>query len=149
MDKIDLHILQCLRQNARARASDISAEVRLSTSAVIERIRKMENAHLIEAYTVLLDQKQVGNELTALMEISLEHPRYYDAFTEMVAAHPNIADCYYLTGEFDFMLKILTDSSDSLEQIHRTIKSIPGVSATKTHFVLKTVKCEPTVLPTL
>ena len=147
MDRINLDILRCLRENARCKASDISQQVNLSVSAVIERIRRMEATGVIRQYTVLIDPKQVGNDLTALMEVSLGHPMHYDDFVDHIRKHPNVAECHYLTGEFDFLLKIITDSSDNLEQIHRTIKSLPGVSATKTHFVLKTIKDETAMLP--
>lgn len=139
IDRINLDILRCLRINARCKASDISQKVNLSVSAVIERIRRMEASGIIRQYTVLIDPTQVGNDLTALMEVSLEHPKYYDDLVDMIRQHPNVAECHYLTGEFDFLLKIVTDSSSSLEQIHRNIKSMPGVSSTKTHFVLKTM----------
>lgn len=147
MDAIDYKILECLRINARQKASSISEQINLSVSAVIERIRKMETSGIIEGYTVVLNQKQLGNDMVALMEVSLEHPKYYDAFTAKVKAHDNIFSCEYLTGDFDFMLKIQTDSSERLEQIHRQIKSFEGVSATRTHFVLKNVKNEITALP--
>lgn len=87
--------------------------------------------------------------MIALMEVRLEHPKYYDDFTEMVRNNNNIVSCYYLTGDFDFTLKILTDSSDGLEMIHRQIKSMEGVSATKTHFVLKSVKNDLCAIPEL
>ncbi len=147
MDAIDYKILHCLKENARQKASAIGDEINLSVSAVLERIRKMEKCGLIEGYTVVLDQKQLGNDMTALMEVSLEHPRYYDSFTNMVRSNENIISCDYLTGDFDFILKILTDTSESLEFIHRQIKSLDGVSATRTHFVLKNVKDERTVIP--
>ncbi len=147
MDAIDYKILHRLRENARQKASAIGEEINLSVSAVLERIRKMEKCGLIEGYTVILDQKQMGNDMTALMEVSLEHPRFYDSFTEMVRENENIISCDYLTGDFDFILKIVTDTSESLESIHRHIKSLEGVSATRTHFVLKNVKDERTVLP--
>lgn len=147
MDNIDKEILKCLISNARMKISDISKRINLSVSAVIERIKKMETGGIIEKYTVILNQKSLGNDLTALMEVSLEHPKYYDSFTKMINENPNVQSCYYLTGEFDFMLKIITDSSDSLEKIHRSIKSLEGVSATKTHFVLKSVKADVSVLP--
>ncbi len=147
MDAIDYKILHCLRENARQKASGIGEEINLSVSAVLERIRKMEKSGLIEGYTVLLDQKQMGNDMTALMEVSLEHPRFYDSFTAMVRENENIVSCDYLTGDFDFILKIMTDTSESLEGIHRQIKSLDGVSNTRTHFVLKNVKDERTVIP--
>ncbi|MBQ2680090.1 MAG: Lrp/AsnC family transcriptional regulator [Firmicutes bacterium] len=147
MDDIDLAILSCLNENARMKASDISKRVNLSVSAVIERIKKMENNKTIEKYTVTLNQKKLGNELIALMEVTLEHPKYYDDFVQMVKNNVNIQSCFYLTGEFDFMLKIYTDSSDSLEKIHRNIKSLQGVQSTKTHFVLKTIKTDSSIIP--
>ena len=87
-----------------------------------------------------MDSSKLGNDVIALMEVSLEHPRFYDEFTETVRGIDAVVDCYYLTGDFDFNLKVICASSDELEQIHRKIKSIPGVSATRTHFALKEVK---------
>lgn len=139
--------MRCLKKNARAKASAISEEISLSVSAVIERIKKLEASGIITGYTAIFDQKQLGNDMTALMEVSLEHPRYYDAFCELIMSIDNIVSCYYMTGDYDFMLRIITDSSDSLELIHRKIKSMEGVSATETHFVLKGVKNEYSVIP--
>ena len=85
--------------------------------------------------------------MSALLEVGLERPRYYDAFCELVASIDSIVACYYMTGDYDFMLRIVTDSSDSLELIHRRIKSMEGVSATETLFVLKGVKNEYSVIP--
>lgn len=146
LDEIDYKILRCLKKNAREKASAISEEISLSVSAVIERIKKLEASGIITGYTAIFDQKLLGNDMTALMEVSLEHPRYYDAFCEMVASIDSIVSCYYMTGDYDFMLRIVTDSSDSLELIHRRIKSMEGVSATETHFVLKEVKNEYSVI---
>lgn len=81
------------------------------------------------------------------MEVSLEHPKFYDTFTLAIKGNDNIVSCYYLTGDYDFMLKIICQSSDHLEKIHRSIKSIEGVSATKTHFVLKNIKNTFCVIP--
>lgn len=147
MDNIDYKILRELKENAREKASVISEKIGLSVSTVIDRIRKMEESGIITGYTVALDQKNLGQGMTALMEVSLEHPKYYDAFTDMIKSSPNIADCYYLTGDFDFIIKIITDSSESLEKMHREIKSMEGVSATNTHFVLKCVKNEFSTIP--
>lgn len=149
MDYIDYKILKELKANAREKASVISEKIGLSVSTVIDRIRKMEDSGIISGYTVEINQKKTGNDMTALMEVSLEHPKYYDEFTDMIRNNPNIVDCYYLTGEFDFILKVITDSSDSLEMIHRNIKSMDGVSATNTHFVLKRVKNEFSILPNI
>ncbi len=140
MDKLDYQILAELRKNARQTASEISKSIHLSVSTVIERIRKMERSGLIEAYTVITSDSRLGNDITVLMEISMEHPRYNDEFIRSVNENPNIIACYYLTGEFDFLLKISCRSSLHLEQIHNTIKDCAGVRLTRTHYVLRTVK---------
>ncbi len=148
LDSTDIRILARLKQNARAKASQISTEVGLSVSAVTERIRKLEESGIILAYTVVVDQKKIGNDVAALMEVSLEHPKYYDAFAEMIENTKCVVSCYYISGDFDFMLKIMA-ANDKLEEIHRAIKSFPGVSGTRTHVVLKTLKTGSTLLPEL
>lgn len=140
MDSLDYEILNILKKNARKKASDISKEIHLSVSTVIERIRKMESSGVIEAYTIITNEHKVGNDLTALMEISLDHPRYNESFSTKIMEHPNIISCYYLTGDFDFMIKISCRSSEHLEQIHKWIKDQEGVRSTKTHIVLRNIK---------
>ena len=90
MDKMDYKILKCLKSNARNKASDISKEIHLSVSAVIERIHKMEKNNVIKNYTIIVDQKKLENDVSALMEISLEHPKFYDSFTKAIELNPNI-----------------------------------------------------------
>lgn len=140
MDEMNFKILQCLKANARIKASAISKEIHLSVSAVLERIRKMELNGIIKNYTIVVDESKLGNDTSALMEVSLDHSKFYESFTDEIKKNKNIVFCYYLTGDFDFMLKIVCNSSEHLEQIHRTIKSLEGVSRTKTYFILKDVK---------
>ncbi|MEI3520626.1 MAG: winged helix-turn-helix transcriptional regulator [Anaerosacchariphilus sp.] len=80
MDNIDLSILKCLKDNSRQTASTISQTINLSVSAVIERIRKMEAKGVIQQYTVVLDEKQLGNDLTVFISVRLEHPKYGKEF---------------------------------------------------------------------
>ena len=140
MDRLDLQILNELKANARQTASDISKTIHLSVSTVIERIRKMEKSGMIQSYTVITSENKLGNDISVLMEVSLEHPRYNDSFIHFIDEHPNIIACYYLTGEFDFLLKICCRSSEHLEQIHNQIKDCTGVRLTRTHYVLRTIK---------
>ena len=73
MDKIDYEILSCLKENARENATNIGAKINLSTSAVIERIKKFEASGLIKQYTIVLDQQTLGGELMAFISVRLEH----------------------------------------------------------------------------
>ena len=140
MDNLDYKILECLKSNARIKASQISKEIHLSVSAVLERIKKMENNNIIKNYTITVDNNKLGNGTSALMEVSLDHPKFYESFTNIIEQNDKVVLCYYLTVEFDFMLKILCSSSEELEKIHRDIKSLEGVSRTKTYFILKDIK---------
>ena len=147
LDEIDIQILSRLKDNARIKASQISQEVNLSVSSVTERIRKLEQAGIITAYTTVIDQKKIGNDVTALMEVSLDHPKFYDSFTQMVEETKSVVSCYYISGDFDFMLRVVTDNTQSLEHLLNLVKSIPGVQNTRTILILSSVKDEHSVDP--
>ena len=140
MDKMDFAILKSLRENARNTASMIGKDIHLSVSAVLERIRKMESSGLIKQYTIVVDQEKLGNSMTALMEVSLEHPKYYESFTAAIRNNENIVSCHYVTGDYDFLLTINCKSAEHLEYVHRLVKGQEGITSKKTHVVLKTAK---------
>ena len=147
MDALDYQILTCLKENARENASNIGAKINLSTSAVIERIKKLENSGVIEKYTALINQNRIGRELTAFINVRLEHPKLYDSFVETIHQKSAIAECYYIAGDFDFLLKVVVTSRSMLEEVLNDIKSIDGVSLTRTTVVLSTNKHEVCLLP--
>lgn len=149
IDSIDIQILNALKNNARVNASEIGESINMSVSAVIERIKKLENSGIIGRYTILLDPKKLGMDVSAFMSVSLEHPKYNDSFIESVRGDARIIECNYLTGDFDFLLKIITYSTDDLTSVLTMVKSIPGVSLTRTQMVLATNKNEVTVMPNL
>ncbi len=140
MDHIDYSILNILKKNARETASNISKTIHLSVSAVIERIHKLEESGVIKEYTIIVDESRTGNDMTALMEVSLGNPRYFDDFASAIKEMDTVVSCYYQTGDFDLLLKICCKSAGELEKIHRQIMSLEGVSDTRTHVVLKDVK---------
>ena len=146
MDTLDRKILVCLRDNARANAKEIGTSINLSTSAVIERIRKMESAGVISHYTVVLDP-QLEQTITAFIYVRLEHPKYNEDFVQAVNAHGSVAECYYISGDFDFILKVEAMKGVTLETVLADIKSIHGVSLTRTNVVLSTHKREICLLP--
>ncbi len=147
MDNIDIKILSQLKENSRISASEIGENVNMSVSAVIERIKKMENSGVIKQYTLILDSKLINQDVTAFISISLDHPKYNESFISSIIAHRQIVECHYITGDSDFLLKVVIDSTGSLEKVLNDIKSIQGVSMTRTLVVLSTVKNEYTVLP--
>lgn len=147
MDSIDYQILECLKQNSRENATNIGTKISLSTSAVIERIKKLENSGVIEGYTTIINQSTLGRELMAFIYVSLEHPKYNEDFINKINEHHTISECHYIAGDFDFILKVITKSGKTLEGILNYIKSINGVSLTRTSVVLSTNKCDLCILP--
>jgi len=147
MDVIDYEILACLKENSRENATNIGSKINLSTSAVIERIKKLENSGLIEKYTAIINQSALGRELMAFIYVSLEHPKYYETFVKLIKENDSVAECYYIAGDFDFILKVVTKTGKMLEEILNYIKFINGVSMTRTSVVLSTNKCEVCLLP--
>lgn len=147
MDVIDYQILACLKENSRENATNIGSKINLSTSAVIERIKKMENSGLIEKYTTLINQSALGRELMAFIYVSLEHPKYYEGFVKLINENDSVAECYYIAGDFDFILKVVTKTGKMLEEILNYIKFISGVSMTRTSVVLSTNKRDVCLLP--
>ena len=149
MDAIDYQILACLKENSRENATNIGAKINLSTSAVIERIKKLEKSGLIEKYTTIINQSALGREIMAFIYVSLEHPKYNEEFIRLVNENTSIAECHYIAGDFDFILKVIAQKGKMLEEILNYIKAIEGVSLTRTSVVLSTNKCEVCILPDL
>ena len=147
MDLIDYRLLACLKENSRENATNIGAKINLSTSAVIERIKKLESSGIIQGYTTIINQSVLGREIMAFIYVSLEHPKYNENFIRLVNENNSIAECHYIAGAFDFLLKVIAQGGNMLEEILNNIKAIDGVSLTRTSVVLSTNKCEVCLLP--
>ena len=112
MDRIDANILKCLTRDARMNASQISQQVNLSVSAVIERMKKMEASGLIRGYTAVIDERQAGVNVQAMISIRLEHPKYNPEFNRQMCAHESVMECFYITGDFDYIARIGVSSTE-------------------------------------
>jgi len=146
MDLLDNKIIKCLVDNSRMSSKDIANEVGLSVSAAIERIKKLESSGVIKKYTAIVDNEKIGNELLAIVTVRLDHPKYSDVFIEEALNNPAIIECHYVAGDYDYLLKVNTKNSSSLEKIIQSIKSIYGVARTNTTIVLSSLKNEYTII---
>ena len=147
MDNIDVKIIKLLQHNARITVSEISSEVNLSIPAVSERLKKLEGTGAIKQYTAIVNQSYLKKDLTAIIFISLERPKYTDSFVEFVADRDEILECHYLAGDFDYALKIITENTATLEKLLNKIKSVQGIRKTRTVVVLSTLKNNYSVIP--
>ncbi len=147
MDHFDAGILRCLTKDARMNASKISAQVNLSVSAVIERIKKLEASGLIRGYTAVIDERLAGYDVQAMIFVRLEHPKYNQSFTKQMCDHACVLECFYITGDFDYIIRVSAGSTEELTKILNDIKEIQGVSLTHTYVVMDSIKEGTQVLP--
>ncbi len=147
MDAIDVKILEFLRRNARINASEIGESINMSVSAVIERIKKLEATGVIKQYTVIVDHKKVEKSISAFISVRLETPKFHNEFINEVNTLAEISECHYIAGDYDFLLRIYTASTDTLTTLLNQIKSMKGVALTRTLVVLSTIKDISSVLP--
>ena len=147
VDGIDIQIIQCLTDNGRLSASQIGKQINLSVSAVSERIRKLEQSGLIKGYTAIIDEESAGYGTKAIISIRLENAKFNDTFSQKMRAHPNVVECFYITGGYDYIARVVTPSVTELTQVLNDIKDIPGVSYTHTYVVLEDVKQGGSVCP--
>ena len=147
MDLIDIKILEVLQENARVSISDLSKKVNLSLSAVSERLKKLENSKIISKYTVILEPKLMGKDLSVIISIGLESTSDTQSFLDFVQSEPEILGCHYITGEYDYMLKVTTTNTHTLEMIMNRLKSFNGIKRTQTNVILSTTKLHHSVSP--
>jgi Lrp/AsnC family transcriptional regulator, leucine-responsive regulatory protein len=140
MDVIDIKIINILQKNARTSVSDISKLVNLSAPAVADRIKKMVDKGIIREFTTILEPTLNGRELEAILFVTLRRTESAPKFMKMMEDEDDIISCYYLTGDHDYMMRISTKNSTTLENLLCRIKNLQEFSRTRTIIVLKTIK---------
>lgn len=153
LDAIDKRILRALQQDGRMTYDALAAEVNLSSSAVLRRVRRLEEGRVIAAYVALLSPQRLGLGLTAYINVRLEkhtesHKRNpMDLFRAAVQTWPEVVECSALTGEMDYLLRVMVeDMAHYARFITDTLLKHPSVQDCKTSFVLDHLK-NTTALP--
>jgi Lrp/AsnC family leucine-responsive transcriptional regulator len=149
IDSKDRKILELVQRDAKAPQSEIAKHVGLSTAAVNERLRKLENSGVIRGWSAVVDARAVGATVAAFVEVSIEHPRHEAAFLDKLLALPEVQECHHITGEFSLLLKVRVRDMDGLRDLllHR-LNGMDGVRQTRTMMVLSTAK-EECFIPTV
>ena len=153
LDKIDRLILRSLQADGRATYDQISEQVSLSPSAVLRRVKRLEDTGVIARYVALVKPEAVGLGLTAYLNVRLEkhtetHKRNpMDVFRASVQTWPEVVECASLTGEMDYLLRVVVQDMAAYSRfIMDTLLKHPSVEDCKTSFVLDHVKAT-TALP--
>lgn len=145
IDTLDIKILNILQRKGRTKRSQIADEVELSIPSVSDRLKKLEDSGIIEGYFARLNRKAFGYDIMAYIFVVMESSKHYKTLLNKVEHIPEILECHSILGEGSHLLKAVTKNTESLEKLLGEIQSWPGVMATKTTYVLSTIK-ETTVL---
>ena len=143
MDAIDRKILQALQANARASLQDIGQQVGLSASPCWERVRKLEQAGVIEGFTVRLNAQALGWNDTVLVQLTLDShtDNTLEKFGEVLATIPEVVEAYLVSGEYDYLLRVaVKDTRDYERLLREKLYKIKGIRHSKSSFVLRTLK---------
>lgn len=147
LDSIDRRILRALQADGRITYEALAADVKLSPSAALRRVKRLEDAGVIARYVALVPAERVGLGLTAYINVRLEkhaeqHKRNpMDLFRAAVQAWPEVVECAALTGEMDYLLRaVFQDMGHYSRFIMDTLLKHPSVQDCKTSFVLDRVK---------
>lgn len=143
IDKTDIEILKILQQNARVTIKEIAQKVHLSTTPVHERIKRLEQLGVITQYVALLDHSKVRRGLMVICYVSLkEHNKNAGLkFIKAIKELPEVIECYNISGEYDFMLKVVEENMDSYYDFHvNKLSQIDNMGNVQSVFVMGIIK---------
>ena len=148
IDKIDRKILQLLLRNARMPYLEIARECGISGAAIHQRIKKLEDMGVIQGSRLVVAPKSLGFDVCAFISIRVNDITRQQDTVEQLKHIPEIVECHYITGEYDYMLKVTTTNTHTLEMIMNRIKSFNGIKRTQTNVILSSNKLHHSVSPT-
>ena len=145
IDNTDRRILELLQEDGRIAASHIADELDISIPTVTERIKKLQESKIIQGIHAVLDPKQLGLDVSALITVISESSVYYKEFTKSAEETSEVVQCFSTTGNGSHTLLVTTKNSNTLEELLRTIQSWPGVIRTETQIILSSYKTGITI----
>jgi Lrp/AsnC family leucine-responsive transcriptional regulator len=138
LDAIDLQILHLLQLNCKLSWGKIGEQVGLSAPSVIERVKKLEEGGIIKSYQAILDGRALGLDVTAFIGVLISQPASIQVVEQRVSELEDILESHHVTGDYTLLVKVKTQSTRTLEELIRQIRSIEGVARTVTMVVLST-----------
>lgn len=143
LDSKDRRILALVQRDGKMSQSLIAKHVGLSTAAVNERLKKLEQAGVIRRFAAQVDAQALGMQVAAFIEVFIEHPRFEEGVLKRILELDEIQECHHITGEFSLLLKVRVRDMETLQKlILSQLNGVEGVRQTRTVMVLSTVKEE-------
>jgi len=152
IDPTDQRILKELQANGKLTNVELASRVGLSPSPCLARVRALERDGVISGYVALVDPNAVGLGISVFIQVTLERQieKGLGTFEARIATYPEVMECYLMTGESDYLLRVLVPDIKALERfILGELTTIPGVANIKSSFALKQVKYKTSLPMTL
>jgi Lrp/AsnC family leucine-responsive transcriptional regulator len=149
LDRIDRALLVELQRDGRLTNRELAERIHLSESACLRRVRALEEAGVIDRYAALVNQSRVGLPGNVFVSITLNRQEQADlrAFEEAVRRVPEVMECYLMTGQQDYLLRVVVSDPADFERLHsQHLTRLPGVARVQSSFALRTVR-KSTELP--
>ncbi len=149
LDRYDRAILAALQKNGRISNVRLAAAVNLSESACLRRVRALEESGMIDRYVALVSQAEAGLPGNVFVHIGLhrEEESELAAFEDAVRDIPEVMECYLMTGEFDYLLRVVVSDMADFERLHKeSLTRLPGVARVNSSVAIRTVQ-KTTELP--
>jgi DNA-binding Lrp family transcriptional regulator len=142
LDAIDRRILDRLQKDGRASNTDLAEQVGLSASPCWRRVKALEEAGVIKGYAAQVDAKSVGLAVNVFMSVSLstQVEKALQAFERAAAQRPEVMECYLMTGDSDYLLRVVVPDLEAYERFVMDFTKIAGIAQIRSSFALRTVK---------
>ncbi|MCV6631606.1 MAG: Lrp/AsnC family transcriptional regulator [Flavobacteriaceae bacterium] len=148
-DTIDIQLLQLLQANAKYTNKELALKLGLSVTAVFERIKKLERQDVIDKYVAIVNREKLNKGFMAFCHVTLEKhiKSYVIAFEKEVGKIPEVLECYHISGDYDYILKIVVKDMEAFRSfLVDKITSLPHIGSTHTMFMINEVK-QDTAIP--
>ncbi len=141
IDAIDLRILAALQKNGRLSNVQLSEQIGLSESACLRRVRQLEKTSVIDRYAMLINQAEIGKPGTVFVRVTLEGQQQEKLlqFEKEIIKVKDVMECYLMSGDSDYLLRVIIRDNDDYMRIHNCLTSLSGVQRVQSSFAMKTV----------
>lgn len=141
IDELDRKILRALQRDGRLSNVQLAEQVGLSESACLRRVKLLEQSGIIDRYAMLLDQAAIGKPGTVFVRVTLEGQQQekLQQFEAEIDQERDVLECYLMSGDSDYLLRVIVRDNQDYLRIHNRLTGLPGVQRVQSSFALKTV----------
>lgn len=143
LDDIDRRLLQDLQADGRLSSAELARRVQLSSPGVQKRLRRLEEAGIIRGYQAIVEHEAAGYDMLCFVQTTLQRhePNAVENFKSCIHGMPEVLECYHITGEYDYLLKVVVRNRKHLEQfILEKLTPVKGMDKIRTSLVLNEIK---------